>query len=1170
MNIPVGIKSAIENDRLIVFAGAGLSIRFNLPSWPHLITDVIHETGNTNYNFIIEGLSNGLLPPLDALELIKNEHNLIRKYIKNHFAIKSGNLELHRAITELTGKIITTNYDDAFEKAAPQIVPTIHNSRFNVSEINKNDEDFIFKIHGSYTDPDTCVLFKEDYRRVYDQDYASTEKFKSLFSDNTILFLGFGFNDPDITELLRKFDDIYGNNNKHYIITKDTAGFRDFKFLEVIPVSEFSEIDVRISDFLDFKKGSVKRLDDLKPNLDFKGALKKIAFLTPDPLDINIKESVQNVIGCFDDLDIEIHTGHLNVNTLQLIDDFDVVIMPTKAFKGRLYIEDETLKSVLVPVDLICNSVLNERTILIFISEEELQLPEDYPIISIKSLKREVIKRFVFKAFRRGEMNFVDEQIKFQNVSTLPIAIGKEENKYLSIYGIKKNLDFSRKSLNVIGRIEEQAAIIKRVLNAIESNKLLNIKGSGGIGKTTLIKKVSWDLYNRGYFKQGVNFITCENVKSFVDFEQVILKGFNLLNIIDFKGYLKENRVKIDVLIILDNFETVTNISDSNDLEQIYQLLEFCVDYANIIVTSRESLGLPYEDVFTLTPLITDDALALFINEYGPVSNKAELQILRSEILENLLNNNPLAIKLVTKTSVRYFRMQELKDHLESHFFEATSEALSNLYKKDSDLNIERTKSIYQSINYSYSKLKTSEKLAFEILHLFPDGISLSNFKRCFAKTLSLNRISDIDMRHLRDKSLVEDENGLLYLQPIIRKFAEFQFFTRPIGVRQKYYNDAYVFNAFLLDVIKFIKDSKSFSDALRVQDVYKNNLIGILDYISYIDLSKSSNIDEKKYFINYIYELDAYIVNKKQYQDLRSRLNALEDYFGDVPFANTFLEVIKLQSVYYLEDFDTVYTKIAEILSPTRMSDRIFENEDYIERRYNDYIADIHSMEGYTIQLIECFVKNKSDEVFLINDFFYLGITDYALERQRDFYRYEYELITGKLDINKLEAYIDSLFSEEHLEIMQCTYTLSKVKQPDYTQIKKLVVTNPYTLGLKELMFAFVSENDTDIAKVHYENALKSLAHIRYFYLECLYYYTVFLKKNGDSQYFNYLDKGLNQAIELKYQYLHFKFETLKQGIDTPYVCDYNYYNIDGLEEYVKNHNAVWDERFKKEKLKD
>ena len=93
-----------------------------------------------------------------------------------------------------------------------------------------------------------------------------------------------------------------------------------------------------------------------------------------------------------------------------------------------------------------------------------------------------------------------------------------------------------------------------------------------------------------------------------------------------------------------------------------------------------------------MTPLITDDAFILFEKYYDrPVVDEIEIKILRQDILEDLLNNNPLAIKLVTKTRTSFKHISELKEQIKEHFFESINEDYTLVFKNNADLNIERT-----------------------------------------------------------------------------------------------------------------------------------------------------------------------------------------------------------------------------------------------------------------------------------------------------------------------------------------------------------------------------------------------------------------------------------------------------------------------------------------------
>lgn len=1176
MEIPKKIKEAIKNNKLVIFAGSGMSLNFDLPNWSNLVKEIISDLNITKYGSLITLMDDDLMTPMEVLEKLNPEHNEIKKYIKSKFQVKEHhNLSLHKKILELSGQVITTNYDNAFEVASNHsIIPSVYTSNFNINEIGKNDNPYIFKLHGSYDTPDNCIIFRSQYDDLYSKDTAAKEKLKSIFADRILLFIGFGFNDPDINLIFNSLDNIFGNNNKHFILTKESSTFKQFKFLEPIQINDYSEIDTFVTYCLKEKEilNGTEKLNEKLIDQTRTSTNRKIAFLTPNPIDIDLTD-LEKTIECFQTIHSNIYKGSLNLNTLENIDDFDLIIIVSKVFKSKIYIEDNNLKSNLITTNDICSYITNENIPIVFITNEAIECVSGFNICNITTIKNAIIKKFVFKTLREGKTDFTENEIILNQTTFLDFKFEKGEPIISSIYKTNRDLDIGKKSLTgVIGRIEEQSAISLKLINITKTNKLLNIKASGGTGKTTIIKKVAYELYNRGYFKQGVTFNSCENVKTYDDFENLVTTGFNLSNILNFKDYLQENFSynKLDLLVILDNFETIVNTLNSQDLRKVTDLLKFVTDYANLVVTSREKITdmSDFEDVYSLTPLITEDAEKLFMLYYGNITSESEIRILRQDILEDLLNNNPLAIKLVTKSRTRLAHISELKELLKEHFFESINEDFSSVFKNSSDLNIERTKSIFQSINYSYTTLRNQEKIVFELLSLFPDGISLSNFKRCFEKKHSKNSISDKELRILRDKSLVEDYNGTLQLQPIIRRFADFQFNKRPEEIKTRYCMDAYSYNCFILELITFISNKKTYSEALRLYNLHKNNLLKVFSYMPNIEISENSKVRTKEYLLNYIDDIVQYVVNEKQIEELYNELKNIAPFFQDLPNAETFIEVLKAGTVYFYEEFDHSYEKLSRILTADDMEKRTFKDENPIENRYKNKIANIHSMEGHTIKCIKSYIINKNYNNYFINDFHYLGIPNNIIFESEDFYHFENALMLNTLEINKLENYIDKLHTDEHLEIMQSTYTLSKVKKISLQSIKKLAITNPYTKGLKRLMEAFITE-DSIQKDILFKKALKNLHHIKYYYLEALYHYCIFLKERKSSDYSNELKKGLKLAKDYKYQYLDFLFTKLKNDdYSSTYQFDYAYYNIPEFEHYLVNYKKDWNKYFKSMKV--
>lgn len=1172
MNVPTEIQEAIRNNKLVIFAGSGLSTKFKLPSWKELVKNVISNINEKKTNDLIPVLDSGILTPIEVLDKIQKEHTKVRSYIQENFKIdKNQDFSLHKKILKLTDAIITTNYDNAFEEASLNtIIPSKKTSNFNISEISKSGKPYIFKLHGCYTEPDNCIIFSDDYKEIYDGDTSSKEKLKSIFIDKTIIFVGFSFNDPDINLIFSSLDTLFDNHNHHFILSKEANGFEKYNFLKPLPIQNYdTDISAFFDNCLDFKKTNTVFDQIAISSKKEISKIPRIAFLKPTPLDLILDSELSVIENCLDDLDINIFSGYLNTRTLESIDDYDILIIATKVFKDKLYIEDDNLKSDLLTAEEICSHIPNDKIPIIFITNNKIELVSNFNTINISTYKRATIKRFIFKALRNKDLKFnLDEEISIGLSLMTTLEFSKGSSKNSSIYSNDRILDIGEKSLkNIIGRIEEQSAIISRLHNIIRSNKVLNIKASGGTGKTTLIKKVSYELYNRGFFKEGVSFNSCENVKSFEDFEELLNDAFNLRNILNFKEYLIENYSsrKIDSLVILDNFETVANSLQDIEYQQVIDLIKFATDFANIVITSREKIPDldDFEDLYSLAPLATEDALSLFELDYGKVENEVEIRILRSEILEDLLNNNPLAIKLVTKSRTRFTHISELRDQIKEHFFESLNEDFSSVFKNKADLNIERTKSIYQSINYSYTTLNTKEKIAFELLSLFPDGISLSNFKKCFEKSTSSNNISDKEFRILRDKSLVEDYNGTLQLQPIIRRFAEYQFSKRQNESKQKYCLDAYLFNCYILDLIDLIERKKNTSEALKIYNHFKNNMLNVFSYIPDIQLNVKGPVPEKKYLLNYIYAIDDFVVSEKQIKEFYNKLNSTKEYFNDLPHAETLIKSIKLRKRYYFEEFENSYSQLLLVFPPEEMENRNLKKEEYIEKRYKNIISSIHNMEGYTINWMKSHINNNDFSNYLDASFFYLGIPNIISRKKQGFYFFEYELMFNRLNICQLEEYIDSLYLEQHLEIMQSTYTLSKAKKLDRKELNKLVVTNPYTKGLKDLMFAFVSDSKEE-KHLLYKRALHNLSHIKYYYLEALYFYCKYLKESENEEYFKYINQGIELSKKYFYQNILHLFDNLYNNRSNEYNFSYSFYQVDELEAYVNKHNAEWERTFK------
>ncbi|MBK8806831.1 MAG: restriction endonuclease [Bacteroidales bacterium] len=464
----------------------------------------------------------------------------------------------------------------------------------------------------------------------------------------------------------------------------------------------------------------------------------KFAVLFPSPIDKNFDFSFNDILNKIEKLAVSVDFYFLTIENIQEIEGYDYVFIITETFKNKIYIEDERLKSKLIDFDEFQNNYIGDTKATILLINESIEIGNSkLPLICIASQDKKEFKNtlqsFLFKAFSKNDIHLLQsENIKLFNI-TQHNVIKIEKGTAIVNYQKTKLPDELEcmKFQGFIGRKNDLQNIITEIFNLQKSGQVLNIKGSGGIGKTTIISKVAHEISLRGYFKQGISFVSCEFIQSYKIFEDKIAQCFKLDNIINLRQHLSDTFSQLEALIILDNFETILTLDNDIEVEEIKKLVEFISNYSIIVITSREKIGYDFEKVYTLENLTTDEALELFQKNCKiSIKNIEDENILRTDIIENLLNNNPLAIKLITSNIPNNKDIGDLKRELEDdfEFFIKTSKDVDKIFDSKSDMNIERKQSLFQSINYSYQKLNSRAKIAFELLHLFPDGITHKKF----------------------------------------------------------------------------------------------------------------------------------------------------------------------------------------------------------------------------------------------------------------------------------------------------------------------------------------------------------------------------------------------------------------------------------------------------------
>lgn len=208
------IVAASQENRLVIFVGAGVSANSGVPTWAELI------------HTIKKDLPDSLQCENDALKIVQLYRELFGEnayHEKIKGTLKHGQCvpnEIHRAIFALNPcHVITTNYDNLLEQAAADLCKRYQTIRKDEDLPDNRGEKMIIKMHGDF-DSGNIVLSENDYFD-YSRNFPLIESFVlSLFSSKLVLFVGFSFNDINLKYILRSVNTmLQGKMQRMYLLS---------------------------------------------------------------------------------------------------------------------------------------------------------------------------------------------------------------------------------------------------------------------------------------------------------------------------------------------------------------------------------------------------------------------------------------------------------------------------------------------------------------------------------------------------------------------------------------------------------------------------------------------------------------------------------------------------------------------------------------------------------------------------------------------------------------------------------------------------------------------------------------------------------------------------------------------------------------------------------------
>ncbi|OMO23166.1 SIR2 family protein [Vibrio lentus] len=1073
--------------------------------------------------------------------------------------------ELPKSIWELSNRIITLNYDLVLNWAHPEPykLVTIDNSNsgsFNDFLNCTYEKDIVWHLHGKLNSPEHIILNAESYIGLYNEDISKDYKsaittLKRTVGSKSLLFIGCSLNDAELLQVLAKEYELFSKNSAtHYaLVCKDdhekiNTIIEDNKLpIVLIQYESHGEPLLKLVNELISKKKGLEIDEKTIARNHIKKVNDEVIYLKSSP--INSINKYENLESKIHNIKFPLQQAHFTIKNLEYINENSILIISTDISENGLTIENESMSKGYLDFDEFEYSIPNDpKLVLIFTNqvplEEQLEnytIPtifvpygdsKDHPNYKkIPAINKSLIKGNISSFFSDCLVVNMDSQVKVNPSKAIFSTKESDIDSKITVSSIER----------FIGRTSDLLAISNEIDNIRNNALFLTIKGSGGLGKTTIAKKIAYEFKVRNTFPDGINFIDCEFIDSIDLFKSELSLLFKIVNddniVNNITSINKSN--KNNRLIILDNFESITSLSKL-DSSKIIKLIEKLSGSVVFLLTSRVLTDSINEHSYTLRALETEEAITLFHSYSKNRFIKTENKLIK-KLLEEYLDNNPLAVKIISKNLPSGKDFSYLLNEIEADFFNSVDQGLSDDYDEN---HIHRSDSIYASVNYSFSRLTKIEQEALMCLSLFPSGIDISALKvternrnskdsittNVKGKTKSI--IKDREISSLHKKSLIENDDGNIYLHSIIGRFASVNLRKRD---DMKFYR-LFAFNynsANSSHLLNYGGFHKSVSSATRQ----------VHNFLKAIEISKEFIKQDPTVYLLYLDRLWKLFHYTQFIEPLKNAI--IEQYaFVDSLCRNDdeklFHEIIKIKSSYYSGEFESSFSELNNLIPLNKLSMCNVNADDHC--LYNSLRAanHIYMLQGHLKSSLKQIAEFGVEAKSYPSELAYAGYVHNKLLStvEKESIYFECKFISNEISIKEIDLYLSNLCAGADLERTQVSFIRHKVEQLSYKEIEKLPSVTPYTLGLKHLMFALllskenIKKNNDEIHQ-NFELAKKNLFNIKYHYVQSLYYFTKFLCESNED-YNNELLHGIGLCEEFGYSFWAFKFRQIGNSLSS------------------------------------
>lgn len=300
------IREASENNKLVVFVGAGVSANSGMPTWKDLIKEMAKDLGEFN----VENSQDLYLKIPQYYYNERGEKEYFEKLNEVFFKKKYKPNPIHKEIFKLKPThIITTNYDTLLEESAIEEGQFYHTVRDDLDLPYDNLNKTIIKMHGDFVNRN--IVLKEDDYLNYSSNFTLIESYiKSLIATNTVLFIGYSVNDSNFNLIFQWVKNILNNHFQPAYLIESSKEYsrmehayyknRGINILYYDEMHELQEKNVfnssnwrgnRLFDVINYFNifDNTKKMNELEYIYDKLSCFEKLNFIMPDQVVKSLK-----------------------------------------------------------------------------------------------------------------------------------------------------------------------------------------------------------------------------------------------------------------------------------------------------------------------------------------------------------------------------------------------------------------------------------------------------------------------------------------------------------------------------------------------------------------------------------------------------------------------------------------------------------------------------------------------------------------------------------------------------------------------------------------------------------------------------------------------------------------------------------------------------------------